>query len=201
MLTQKQRTILEYTQSRVGTLSSVREWVDTRDSVRVPVGIATGSPELGLTSYATLGLSDFSIDLRSDDGASLRVELVGVAREEADVFLNGFGKCAINIAGKSYQPMPGRILPNVFDDHSAVVSTPHGLLWYPFAWDTKFGALRIDQTEIEWLTVIPITDSEFSLVREVGAGFGGKGVEHLLDLFEERRVDVWDLTRASAVAA
>lgn len=200
MLTFKQRQLLAYTQNHVGPVSSVTAWESNAGSIKVPIGCVQNSPDRNLQSYATLGLSDYPIGLRNKDGLEIRVELLGTARAYTESFLPGFGDSALQVADSSYQPFPGRVFPNMFSNQlPPLPNTLHALLWYPFAWETDFENLTVEGVEINWLTVLPITDEEFAFVQRNGAGFRGEGTELLIDLFEVQHTDVWDLNRKSVV--
>ncbi|PVE78958.1 GH-E family nuclease [Microbacterium testaceum] len=136
-------------------------------------------PEAGLCTYATIGLSQFDNGLTSESGNRIGIELLVTGREENTFLASGLANAALNIASGGYQAKPGIVFPGIFDGYGPDIATPHGLLWYPFAWDTHFDGLSRDGVDVEWLL--------------------DAGVEKLIDTFESDAVDIYDTGRSSAV--
>ena len=199
MPTEFERAVLAYESERIGRFSRVIEHLNDDETIRIPVAEADASPDPGLTSYATIGLSRFDNDLRADSGRPLRVELLATARSELSFVAGGLANCALNVASGDYWAQPGLVFPDVFSGYDDAVTTPHGLLWYPFQWDATFEGLTLDGLDIEWLLVLPITAAEMAFIDQRGAGPNGQGANALIDAFEASSTDVWDLHRASAL--
>lgn len=199
MLTSAQQALLTYTTSHIGALDRVRSWLSEDELTAVPVGRATGIPSAGLTTFATLGLSSFDNALETEAGRPLRVELIVTVRDEFTFLEQGLGNCALNVATGEYRAQPGAIYPGAFDGYNARVTTPHGLLWYPFAWGGPFPTLEWAGTDVEWLAVVPVTSEELSFVASGGADQASSRVEELIDEFDSHDVDLWDCSRHSAV--
>ncbi|MBF4576521.1 suppressor of fused domain protein [Frondihabitans sp. VKM Ac-2883] len=83
-------------------------------------------------------------------------------------------------------------LPARIRGYGQDVTTPHALIWYPFGWAGDFEPLVDDETHIEWLMAIPITDAEFTF-------FEANDADALIDVFEANDIDLYDLGRASAL--
>lgn len=194
-----EKAVLDYEQERLGRFTQVVAHHNADESLTIPVALAPDSPERGLSTYATIGLSQYDNSLVAEDGTPIRVELPTSGREEYPFLGSGLANAALNIASGQYQAKPGLVFPGVFDGYSTELTAPHGLLWYPFPWGDRFDGLDRDGLSIEWLLVIAITQREFDFIAENGPGFSGEGVEKLIDAFERRGTDIYDLTRASAV--
>jgi len=199
MPTEFEKAVLVYEQERLGRFSQVVTHKSADESITIPVALASGSPEAGLSTYATIGLSQFDNGLTSESGNRIGIELLVTGREENTFLASGLANAALNIASGEYQAKPGIVFPSIFDGYGSNITTPHGLLWYPFAWDTGFDGLSRDGIDVEWLLVIPVSDDEVSFIAANGPGFKGAGVEQLIDTFERNSVDIYDTGRSSAV--
>lgn len=194
-----EKAVLVYEEERLGRFSQVVMYKSADESLTIPVASASSSPEAGLSTYATIGLSQFDNGLTSESGNRIGIELLVTGREENTFLASGLANAALNIASGGYQAKPGIIFPGIFDGYGPDITTPHGLLWYPFAWDKQFDGLSRDGVDVEWLLVIPVSDDEVSFIAANGPGFEGAGVEKLIDTFESDAVDIYDTGRSSAV--
>lgn len=194
-----EKAVLVYEQKRLGRFSQVVANKSADESITIPVALASGSPEAGLSTYATIGLSQFDNGLTSESGNRIGIELIVTGREENTFLASGLADAALNIASGEYQAKPGIVFPGIFDGYGPNITTPHGLLWYPFAWDIGFDGLSRDGIDVEWLLVIPVSNDEVSFIAANGPGFKGAGVEKLIDTFESDAVDIYDTGRSSAV--
>ena len=199
MATNFEKAILLYEEERIGRFSQVFVHKNRAESLTIPIAVAPASPDRGLSTYATVGLSQHDNGLVTADGTPLRVELLTVGRTEYDLLGRGLANSAFNIASGECRAKPGLVLPGVFEGYGTGLTTPHALLWYPFPWGGRFDGFTRDGVSIQWLLVVAITQQELEFVAAHGPGFHGAGVEKLVDAFENNETDVYDMSRASAV--
>jgi len=149
-----------------------------------------GSLQGALDSYSTVGMSTFDNETTGADGLPLRVELTAAAQPGWPLVANGLASAAFNVGTGEYICKPGIVYPDLFTGYEREVTTPHGLIWWPFVWDADWQPIIEDGIHIEWLTVIPVTADEAEF-------FADHGADALIDLFEQQTPDLYDLSRQS----
>lgn len=191
------RAIVDYETARIGRFTKAQNFLNRDETLRVQIGQTPDSPATGVITFATIGLSTFDNHLLTGQDVPLRAELLLSAQDRFSFAATGLSTAALNVASGQYQATPGVIFPHLFSGYDDAVTTPHGLLWYPFPWGDAFDGLRLDGVQVEWMYIIPVTADESERIAQLGAGRRGTGVEALLDAFEAQRPDIWDLTRLS----
>lgn len=199
MVTDFEKAIHAYEQERIGRFARVTGYNSEDNRTVVLIASAPDAPQPGLTTVATVGLGQRDNGLTGESGRPLRVELITSGRSEYEFLAGGLANAGLNVATGQYQARPGLVFPNIFSEYDPRVTTPHGLLWYPFPWGDQFDGLELEGVSVEWLLIIPITQSEIQFIADNGPGFTGAGVEKLIDAFEREETDIWDFTRQSAV--
>lgn len=194
-----EKAVLAYEQERLGRFTRVTAFNSSDNSISIPIATAPDAPEPQLTTVATVGLSQRDNGLSDSGGRPLRVELLATGRSEYEFLAAGLANAALNVASGEYQARPGLVFPGVFGGYSPNITTPHGLLWFPFPWGQRFEGLERDGLSIEWLLVLPVCQAEVDFIAANGPGYKGAGVNKVIDAFEREQTDVWDFTRASAV--
>lgn len=183
------KMLANFAPQRFGGKPSARRYRHDSSDLWVDVVKCDGSPEGPLDSYATVGMSGFNNDFEID-GLPLRVELTIAVRADWTLAANALAGAAFNVATGEYVCKPGIIYPNLLDGYDREVTTPHGLIWWPFAWDAEWDSVVEDGVHIEWLTVIPVTPDEAQY-------FADHDAEALIDIFEKQQPDLYDLSRES----
>jgi hypothetical protein len=143
----------------------------------------------GVTTYATLGLSDISIDLFYE-GLPLRVEFVLPLLTAHDEGMDSLATCAFIIMNDTLTPRPGAILPHVFDLYRPDRILKHVLLASPFLWDLE--TQEFSSKVVAWLQAVPISEAERSYAIEHGS-------DALEDILESEAVEVTNLDRPSVL--
>lgn len=161
---------------------------DDEDPNWVDVMRTAESPQPGVTSYATLGMSRFDNGGLEVDGKPLRVELLAACQSEFTHIADGLASCALNVAKDKWQVTPGVVHPNVLDLYRPDIVLKHLFLVTPFLWGDGPADRKFDELIVTWLMAIPISDSEIDHVARYGP-------ERLESLFEERQIDVFDINR------
>ena len=145
------------------------------------------SPCRGVTSYCTLGLSDYPL-LRDGVEFESRVELVMSAATIFDLAPNTLASAAFAIARTGTFCYPGRVMKGCVGEYYPDSPVSDIYFALPFLWkdglrEKVFGAKRIN-----WLLLVPISDSECKLLLE-------KGADSLEDVFTQKQIDVFDMNR------
>jgi hypothetical protein len=166
-------------------------YADEEEKSTIDILSCGDSPWEGVTSYGTLGLSDYSIGKKVND-VPLRVEFVGACKSEFKSFPNILATCAFNVINSKYKCEPGTIYLEVVETYIES-AMKHILFSSPSIWDKKLETIYMQpQKIVAWLQVIPISDEEFEYSR-------AKGVNALEGLFEKEEVDIFDLNRQSVL--
>ena len=147
-------------------------------------------PQPGVTSYATLGLSDTRVPRQVEP--PLGVELLGVCDSKATDFPKILGVIAFRAQTDGRSCEPDEIFDNVVPaDMSATLR--HAILVEPFLWDEDaFDTQVIDYKTVAWLLAVPITDAERQYAFD-------HSPDELQTVFEEAQIDIFDPQRPSAV--
>lgn len=168
---------------------NVWSYLDENEKSKVDILSCEDVPAKSITSYSTIGLSDFSIDLRSGE-TPLGLELVGACRTGYEAFPNILATCAFNIINSGYKCRPGAIFQHIVEMYYPGIEMKHILFIPTFGWRREFTTLEFATKKVTWLCVVPISDEENAYAAE-------KGVDALESLFEEKQTNIHDLGRRS----
>jgi len=171
--------------------SHYSKYADEEEINTIDILSCSDSPSAGLTSFGTLGLSDYSIG-KEIDGVPLGVEFVGTCRSEFNFFPNIIATCAFNIINSKYKCEPGTIFEKIVGMY---IDSPmkHILFTNPFVWAKKLETLYLQPNKIvAWLLMVPISDTEYeySILNSV---------EKLESLFDKEEIDLFDPFRKSVL--
>src|SRR4051794_6017248 len=175
-----------------GGVPQVFLYWNTAHDKSVPVLSSEGRPEEGLTSWATVGMSEFDNQLMLEDGRPIRVELLAVCQSEFSAMGRVLSGCAFNVADGDFVASPGVIFPNAIRVNDDSVRMKHAMLVSPFLWDGQPLPIEESDRVTTFLQVVPVDDDEFAYAR-------ANGVEALEDRFTSAQIDVYDLNRLTAV--
>lgn len=169
---------------------NVINYLDRDEKSEIYVMHCTETPEQGLVSYCTIGLSDYPDDGYEVD-PPLGVEIVAVSN------LPDFGEvvstAAFCVINSGYHVRLGGAFPGVVRLHHPDTTVPNLLFIEPYLWgEEAFGSRQYDGKTVAWLQAVPISDAETQYLVDHGAGA-------LDELFEQHNPDFVDLRRASVV--
>jgi len=173
----------------IGGTPKIVRYYDNNETSNIDMYIGIDRPEAGISTYSTIGLSNHSIGMKTDDGKQLRVEFIGACGSNADQFANIISSCAFNIINSKYSCEPGVVYPCVVKEYYRDIDMEHIFFTTPFLWENLHDMV-LDEMVVTWLMAIPISDNEFIYLKENGS-------EALEDLFEENNIDIFDITRKS----
>lgn len=163
---------------------------DDDGPLSVDIFYGPDSPVSGVTSYGTLGLSDFP--LKTPHGrADFGLELVGACASDVEFFPNMLATAAMRIIGGA-EVFPGAIFEGAVRVYGVSSSMTSLCLVHPFLWKDDFLADELSSKKVAWLQAIPISDAERVFASE-------RGFEALSQRFQDHQIDVYDIHRQSVV--
>jgi antitoxin YqcF len=171
-----------------GNATVIRYWDDAHHS-SVDILSCEDTPEKGITSIGTIGLSETSISLESG-GKSLRVELIMTFMADQLDGPNILSTCAFNVINSGMEIMPGSIFPRVLELYRPTSSMKHVLFSSPFIWEME--TQEFTDKKVAWLHAIPISDAEYQYAL-------ANSSDDLETVLEENEVDMYDLDRLSVI--
>lgn len=184
---QDNKSIAHIAGSIFGGSWDVFSYVDEENTSEVRVLSSTETPEQGLTSFCTVGLSDSMIPGKAE--SPLGAEILGVSN--FDEFGSVLATAGFFVVKDRWVTEPGVVFPDIVSEHFEDVSTPHLLFVEPYLWD-GFTPRRLTEKTVAWLMSVPITNAERSHLDE-------HGVDALEDLLEKNDPDIVNLWRTSVV--
>jgi antitoxin YqcF len=186
------RTIARTAAAAFGGKPSVTRYWDDNHHSSVDILACLDQPTEGVTSYATLGLSDTPL---LQDGAEfpVRVELLGACAGNVDFFPNVLSTAAFYVINDRLFCQPGAIFPRVVEMYDPEITMKHLMFVSPFVWGDAPQTLELPDKTVAWLLAVPISDGERHYAETNGA-------EALEDLFEQAQVDVFDIDREPVTA-
>lgn len=173
----------------IGGNPIVNRYWDSNNVNNIDVYEANNRPENGVKACATIGLSKHDIQLISD-GKDLRIELVGACNNSVELFPNIIASAALNII-QNKECNYGDIIDNIISEYVDDTEMAHAYLMAPFLWaDLK--TVDFNDKWVTWLMVVPISEKE----KNYAFTFGCDALENL---FEVKRIDIYDLFRESVI--
>lgn len=148
-------------------------------------------PTRGVTSYSTVGLSDWPL-YRGDEEYPARLEMVGACATASERYANALATAAFCIINSQWFCYPGAIFPDILTMHEASSTMRHLFFVPPFLWETELETMTLESKTVAWLQAVPISEQERELV-------DSSSPDALETLFEEHEIDVFDLDRPSVV--
>lgn len=141
----------------------------------------------GFTYYGTIGLSDYVLK-----GFPHRLEFVGVCMSEFDYFPNILATASFIIMRTGQLYSPGSVMPNVVKEYVPATKLPHLYFTSPFSWKDKLQEFDLGTKIVNFLQVVPISESERLYLEK-------NGEKKFEDLLEKKLIDVTNMNRDSVV--
>ena len=135
-----------------------RHW-DAEERSHVDVVRCSDSPCSGVSSFATIGLSDYRL---RKEGKELRlaVELVGACDARLDGFGSALATSAFCVINSGWFCAPGVIFPDVIRTHGLSRTMQDIYFLSPFLWGDGPPTLEVEDFVVEWLLAVPISRQE-----------------------------------------
>ena len=173
-----------------GGTPRVRQFWDDNHESSVDILDCAGSPQPGVTSYATLGLSDYALT-QNGKGHPARVEIVG-ACAGGDELAHALATAAFCVINSRWFCCPGAIFPAVLAMYKVSPTMKHILFVTPFLWEAGLPTLDLGEKKVSFLQAVPISEAELDFAEKHGPG-------DIEALFVRAQPDLFDLGRPSVV--
>ncbi|QBH01546.1 suppressor of fused domain protein [Xanthomonas oryzae] len=170
---------------------SITRFYDEQRVSDIGILVAPNSPEDGITSYATIGLSDHPL-MRGGKEFSSRVEMLGLCDSAVQGFDNIISTLAFCVIKSKWFCAPGIIFPDVISMYKISETMSSVYFASPFAWGNRFSSAEVDGLRVAWLMAIPISDAESKLAQTLGSA-------ELEKLLIDHKIDVADINRNSVI--
>lgn len=190
-VSEENKQLARYLLQIFGGKPEVSAYWDESHQFSVDILSCLNQPQAGVTSYATVGLSDHPL---MDDGQEFpaRVELLAACHAEVTKFPNVLATAAFYIMKDKWFCSPGTIFKRMISEYNLSVTMEHLYFTAPFIWEDSLETLSLKSKTVAWLLAVPISDAEGRYKEQHGS-------ERLEELFEEMGVDIFDLHRSSVV--
>ena len=186
---QNKKIIFKNLNEVIGFTPKVVAYYDINKTSKIDLYIGDDRPDFGISTYSTIGLSEYSIDVTGKNGKDIRVEFIAICNSDVVEFPNILASCAFNIINSKYSCKPGTVYSNIISDYYDNVEMEHIYFTSPFLWE-NLKSLEIDNKTVTWLMAMPISNSEFEFLL-------ANGSDALEDLLEKSSVDVFNMNRKS----
>lgn len=144
-------------------------------------------PEVGVSSFATIGLSDYP-NRAEPGGKDIRVELLGACACETSGFDHVLSMAAFCVINTRRFCGPGVIFPNAIAMYDLSRTMKHLMFVRPFLWDDSLTMMELETKRVTWLLSVPISEAEYAFAKQHGSAA-------LEEKFELQHIDIFDLHR------
>jgi len=187
-ISEENKKIARKLASTLGGKPSVNRYWDEAEKSFVDLVACTNQPCEGVTSYGTIGLSDYPL-IHDGSEFPVRLELVGASANSFLDFPNILTTAAFYIINDQWFCCPGAILQNAVDLYDKSLDMKHLMFVPPFLWD-ELQTTQYESKSVTWLLVVPISENERQYAKD-------NGTDALEYLFEKHQIDIYDLSRRS----
>jgi hypothetical protein len=185
------KRLAKYVAGLFGGNPSAARIADAAEESVVDIVAALDSPLRGLISYSTFGLSDHP-NRGGPKGRAMPVEIVGAAGTEFKAFDKAIATAAFCVINSKWPCFAGAIFPDCLVTYRLSKSMKHFFFVTPCLWTEDLKPLRLGKKKVTWLMAVPISDEERRLAEKDGPA-------RLDKLFEQKKIDIPNLDRASVV--
>ncbi|UTR15002.1 suppressor of fused domain protein [Salipaludibacillus sp. LMS25] len=176
-------------QSFGGTPKVNNYWDDNKDQ-SIDILSTLDRPYKGVSSYSTIGLSDWHIGYSVKE-KQLRTEILGASATEFDSYPTILATCAFFVINSKFSLSHGHVFEKIIKFYYPESEMKHILFTSPFLWDNLHN-LDFSDKVVTWLMAVPISENEYLLKQE-------KGLEALESLFEQEDIDIFNIYRNSVL--
>lgn len=163
---------------------------DEKGSSDVFILEVENSPQIGVKSFSTIGLSDSPLFFKGVEFGA-RVEIVGACGSSFFGFADVISTAAFCVINSNWFCAPGVIFPGVLEAHDISSTMSDVYFANPFLWP-GLETIHIEGKNIAWLLAVPVSKAETDFAQKNGS-------EKLESLFSERSIDIFNINRASVV--
>jgi hypothetical protein len=170
---------------------NVHEYHDDSRKDHVDVLSSTNQPQKGVTSFATVGLSDSTIFKDGRPLQDVRVELVGACASAFRDFPNVLASAAFEVIKEREFIAPGVIFPGFVARYRKKSPMRNAMFVPPFLWP-DLATLELSKKTVAWLLLVPVSDAEMKYACD-------QGPAKLEELFAKEEIDIFDIDRPSVL--
>jgi hypothetical protein len=192
MLTEENKFLAKYMHSAFGGNPNARviNYWNNDESLSIPILICPESPREGLTTYATVGLSDYPM-YQDNEEFHVRLEIIGACCSEIKWFPNILATSAFYVIQNGWLYRPGSTIENVVNIYDSNTEMKYIYFTSPFLWQ-ELETLQCKTKKVVWLLSVLISEAECNYLKCYGS-------DKFEDLLEECNVDVFDIARFSVL--
>ena len=175
----------------VGGNPSVTRFWDENESHYIDLLALENKPVGGVTTVASLGLSDTPL-LFQDKEYPVRVEILGCCSSQEDLFPNMISTASFCIIKDCWFCAPGIIFTDIVSMYYPDRSVKHMYFTSPFLWEDSLSVMNLDTKKVTFLLGVPISERERIYAEENSP----RDLEHA---FERESIDIFNLNRESVI--
>ncbi len=190
--TRANRTVAKAAAAAFGGAATVQRYWDDDHHSSIALLSCQDSPVAGVTSYATIGVSDVPLVMKDGKTLGVRAELVGACRSQDGRFGNALSTAAFCVINSGWFVAPGVVFPDVLAMYSEQTTMKHILFLPPLLWGNEPETLALEEKQVAWLMAVPISEAEYRYIEN-------ESVVALEGLLEKGQIDMFDLNRRSVV--
>lgn len=168
------------------------QFPDDDSTYTVDIIRAVDNPNVGLSTWMSVGLSRFDSGVAAEDGRPIRSELVVAGRSSDQVWAEVLNVCCRVVIGGAAHTGLNAIFPAALSHITENITCKHVVCISPFVWPELPVVESEDDLIRTRLQLIAITDSELAYAST-------HSVDDLMALFDEKQPDISDLNRANVV--
>jgi hypothetical protein len=190
--TDDEKRIARHEAASFGGGFRVQTYWDAPEGHFVDILAAADAPGSGVTSYATIGLSNWPLYINGVEYLT-RLELVGACATTVGAFPNLMSTASMFVIKDRWACYPGAIFPGLVGMYPGLSSTMNDLFFVPpFLWDDGPATLSLGERTVAWLQAVPISEAEHGFAERFGT-------DALMDRFVQAQIDVFDVSRPSLI--
>lgn len=146
-ISQENKTLARYILEAFGGEPRINAYYDDSKKYSVDILCCKGRPEANLTSYSTIGLSDFPT-YQNQKEFEARVEVLGLADDKQEWFANVLATIAFYIIKDKLFFAPGFVLKDCLRMYNSPLEIQHIYFTAPFCGTTRFKHCSLKQRKL-----------------------------------------------------
>jgi hypothetical protein len=185
------KAIAKHVAKAFGGVPRVNAYLHESEPLTVDILRCEDRPCDGVTSYSTIGLSDWPM-FKEGKEFPARLEIAGACATANGSFGNILASTAFCVMRTGCLCHPGSVMLDYVREYYERTTVPHLYFTAPFLWEDALKTLDCGSKKASWLLIVPISNAECDYLRD-------RGDDALENLFEKHQIDIFDLRRPSVV--
>lgn len=171
---------------------AVNRFWDDQHVNAVDILQAGDCPAKGITSFSTIGLTDYPL-IKEGKEFPVRVEFLAACDSRHSGFANALATAAFCVINSKWFCAPGIVFPDILAMYGLSPTMSDLYFVPPHFWSgSSFDSEMVDGKKTAWLAAVPVSRAESEFAKE-------RGPIELEKLLEKARIDVFDLHRESVI--